>query len=101
MRHSHKQPQSRPKPSIVPYLLMLGGVVLLGLTAFLFWRGNASPKAAIEVKGSPALKADKESVDLGEVKLGQTVQVSFQISNAGDKPLRFTEKPYVEVKEGC
>jgi hypothetical protein len=80
---------------------MVGGVVLLGITVFMLLRGKASPTAALEVKGAPALKADRETVNLGEVKLGETVAVSFQIANVGDQPLRFTEKPYVEVKEGC
>jgi hypothetical protein len=80
---------------------VLGGVLLLGLTAFLFWRGGAASSAQIEVSGAPRLKADKEKVDLGAVQLGQTVQVSFKIANVGDKPLRFTEDPYVEVVEGC
>ena len=101
MPHSHKRPAPASKPSLVPFALIFSSAILFGVTVFMLLRGNASPKAAIEVKGSPALKVDKDSVDLGDVKLGQTVQVSFQISNAGDQPLRFAEKPYVEVKEGC
>ncbi len=99
MRHSHKRPQPKPKPSLVPYILVVGGVALLGLTAYLLWGG--APKVAVEVQGAPALKANREAVNLGEVKLGQTVEVSFQIANVGDQPLRFAEKPYVEVREGC
>jgi len=82
-------------------MLILGGVALIGLTAFLLARGSAAPKAAVEVKGAPALRADQTEINLGDVKLGQTVEASFQISNAGDQPLRFSEKPYIEVKEGC
>ena len=103
MRHSHKRPAPHRKSAnaLAPILLVLGGVLLLGLTAFLFWRGSAASSAQIEVTGAPSLKADKEKVDLGDVRLGQTVQVSFEIANVGDKPLRFTEEPYVEVVEGC
>jgi hypothetical protein len=82
-------------------MLVLGGVLLLGLTAFLFWRGGAASSVPIEVAGAPSLKADKEKVDLGDVRLGRTVQVSFEIANVGGKPLRFTGEPYVEVVEGC
>ena len=65
-------------------------------------RGSSGgAKAAIEVNGSPSMKVDKEQVDLGDVKLGQTVEVTFQVTNVGDQPLRFEEQPYIEVVEGC
>jgi hypothetical protein len=102
MKRSHKRP-SRHRQSanaLGPTLLVLGGMLLIGLTAFLFWRGNAASFTP-EVTGAPRLKADREEVNLGDVRLGQTVQVSFEISNVGDKPLRFTGEPYVEVVEGC
>ena len=102
MSHSHKRPthQRKSANAFAPILLVLGGVLLLGLTAFLFWRGNAAAFTP-EVTGAPRLKADKEKVDLGDVRLGQTVQVSFEIANVGDRPLRITGEPYVEVVEGC
>jgi hypothetical protein len=64
---------------------------------------NAAPtvQSTIEVKGAPALQVDKEKVDFGNVTLGQTVEVKFEVANVGDQPLRFTKKPYVEVIEGC
>lgn len=82
--------------------LTLGGVFLVGL-AFLFVRGNQNSQAlaAIEVNGAPSLKTDQEQVDLGNVRLGQTVQVSFRLTNVGDEPLLFSEQPYIEVVEGC
>ncbi len=82
--------------------LTLGGVFLI-VAAFLILRGgqDSQPLAAIDVNGAPSLIADQEQVDLGDVKLGQTVQVSFQLTNVGDQPLRFSEQPYIEVVEGC
>lgn len=104
---SHKKNKHRAsrksKSSFMLMLLTLGGVVLLGLAAFLVWRGRAEPSPAFtpQVTGAPKLKADREAVDLGDVRLGQTVEVSFEIANTGDQLLRFTEAPYVEVAEGC
>lgn len=85
---------------MIPILLGLGGLVLLIVAAVVIL-GGGKPKTAIEVSGAPSLKVDKDRVDMGAVKLGQTVEVSFLLSNAGDEPLRFNEQPYVEVKEGC
>ncbi|MBI3762635.1 MAG: hypothetical protein HY260_12360 [Chloroflexi bacterium] len=84
-----------------PLLLALGGVLLVGIAVLVAWRGSAAPKAAIEVSGAPKLKVNQEKVDLGNVPLGQTVRVSFEITNAGDRPLMFDAVPYVEVVEGC
>jgi len=60
-----------------------------------------APAFTPEVIGAAKLKVDKESVDLGDRKVGQPVSVSFEITNVGDQPLRFTQLPYIEVKKGC
>jgi len=54
-----------------------------------------------EVTGSPRLEVDKELADLGKVPLGKWVEVSFDLRNVGDRPLRFLEKPSIELVEGC
>jgi hypothetical protein len=84
----------------LPILIALGGLLLVAV-AFLALRDKPAPEAAIEVTGAPSLKVDKEKVDLGDVKLNQTVQVSFQLTNVGDQTLRFTKDPFIEVVEGC
>jgi hypothetical protein len=86
-----------------PLLLTLGGLALIAAALFAVWKSNQPTytEVPIEVEGAPSLKVDKEKVDLGDVKLGQTVNVSFQLSNVGDEPLRFTTKPQIEVAEGC
>src|SRR5512147_1889087 len=78
-------------------VMILSGIILVGL-AFLTLRGsqNSQSLAAIEVHGSASLKADQEQIDLGDVKLGQTVQASFRLTNVGDQPLRFSEQPFIE-----
>ena len=83
-----------------PLLIALGGLLLVAL-AFLALRDKPAPGAAVEVTGAPSLKVDKEKVDLGDVKLGKTVDVSFKLTNVGDETLRLEEQPYVEVVEGC
>lgn len=97
-RYSKKR--HRPKQKWLPVLLALGGVLLLSL-AFLAFRKDPAPKAAIEVIGAPILKVDQEKVDLGDMKFNQPAQVSFQLTNVGDQTLRFIKDPYIEVVEGC
>lgn len=90
--HRKKQPW--------PVLLLMGGLLLV-IGAILAFNKSPQPTAAIEVNGAPSLKVDQQKVDLGNVKLGQTVQVKFTLTNVGDQNLRFSEAPYVEVVEGC
>jgi hypothetical protein len=85
----------------MPVLLGLGGLALLVLAVLSFRGGNSGSKAGVEVNGSPSLKVDKEQVDLGDVKLDRTVEVTFKLTNVGDQPLRFNDQPYIEVVEGC
>jgi hypothetical protein len=97
-----KYPKNRQRQTTnwLPILIILGGLLLVGI-AFLTLRDKSAPGATIEVTGAPSLKVDKEKVDLGEIKLGKTVEVTFQLTNVGDKTLRFDEQPYIEVVEGC
>lgn len=91
----------RRKQLFWPLAMAAAGVFLLALVAITIFNRPSKPGAAIEVSGAPSLKVDQEKVDLGEVKLGQTVQVSFELTNVGDQALKFNEVPYIEVLEGC
>jgi hypothetical protein len=83
-----------------PMLLFAGGILLVMGAVFAFNK-PPQPKVPIEISGTPSLKVDQEKVDLGDVKLGQTVQVKFKLMNVGDQTLRFSKAPYIEVLEGC
>lgn len=96
-KYSRRQAQ---KSSLSLWLLLGGGLLLIIGAVFVFSRPSG-PQTEIEVTGASRLKVDKEEVNLGDVKLGQTVEASFQLTNVGDKTLQFTKAPYIEVKEGC
>lgn len=96
-----KYSKHRPQKSPWPLVLLVGGGLLLILGAVFVFNRPSGPKTSIEVSGSPSLKVDEEKIDLGNKKLGTTVEASFTLTNVGDQTLRFTEAPYIEVKEGC
>lgn len=99
-RRPDRRSSQEPAPWAV--LLIMGGLLLLGVAAYFVWgNGAANPPAAVEVKGSPRLKVDQDKIDMGDIKLGQTVEARFKLTNVGDQPLKFGEKPYIEIVEGC
>ncbi len=81
--------------------LIAAGVALIAFVVVQSASSNSTPPSAPLVTGGPALQVDKENVDFGNVALGQTVEAKFEVANVGDQPLRFTQKPYIEVIEGC
>lgn len=97
----NKKFTNRSKKMPWPIILLFGGGLLLLIGAFFVFNKPSESDGAVAGADSPALKVDKEKVDLGDVKLGQTVLVSFQLTNQGDKTLKFTKDPYIEVLEGC
>ncbi len=93
--------QKKQKAPIWLWAIIAAGVVLIAFVVIDTASRNSSPPPAPLVTGAPALQVDKEKVDFGDVKLGQTGEATFEVTNVGDQPLRFNEKPYVEVVEGC
>ncbi len=55
----------------------------------------------VEVQGRPAIKVDQELIDYGYKKWNTNLAFEIDVTNVGDQTLRFDEKPYVEVLEGC
>jgi cell division septal protein FtsQ len=98
---SKRRAARRRGPPLLTIFAVLGGLALVAVAlSALSGRGSSRP-AAVEVTGQPRLKVDKELVDLGNIRLGQTVDASFILTNVGDVSLRFEEVPYIEVVEGC
>jgi len=79
---------------------VIGSAIII-LLASLVGLQNKPTSYIAEVEGAPSLQVDEDKVDLGDIRLGTPMQTSFKIKNVGDQVLKFTQIPYVEVKEGC
>ena len=101
-----KQTRSADLGRLGGLLAIVAGVVVLAVAGFVLFGNPAAasgPSANFtpEAQGAPRFKTDKTKIDLGSIKLGQTVQAAFEITNTGDQPLRITADPFIEVVEGC
>jgi hypothetical protein len=80
-----------------PWMLVVVGAVLVAVAAFLF----ASRSGGGGAGGTPVISVDPESIDYGHQELGTNLTFEIKVSNRGDGVLRFKEKPYIQVLEGC
>ncbi len=106
-RARRKVPTRKENVTFLRALIALFSVVAVALTGYLVWSlatsgsSMGTPDVTPEVAGAPKLKVDHEKIDLGDIKLGNTVRTAFELTNTGDRPLQITGAPYVEVVEGC
>ena len=82
-------------------LIAVAGAALIVVALIGSGTNQSGATSKPQVSGGPALQVDREKIDLGDVPLGQTVSAQFEITNVGDQPLRFTQKPYIQVAAGC
>ena len=72
---------------------MIAGVLLIAAAIFMAFDGQDS--------GTPRLVVDQERIDYGDVAYDTPKTFTLRVTNAGDGVLRFKEKPYIQVLEGC
>ena len=83
------------KKSFLWALVAVGGVLLVA-AIFVF----ANPGSA-DSGGTPGIAVEEQNIDMGYIKLGETRTLNIKVTNTGNGTLRFKEKPYIEVLEGC
>ncbi len=107
-RKNKRRPSRRRKKKTLPMplILLLGGVLLAAAGFALAARNSnsgvtAADPSLVTVQGQPSLKVDQELIDYGDVKLNTNLTFTLTLTNVGDKTLRISETPYIEVREGC
>jgi hypothetical protein len=82
-------------------LILLGSAFIITTAFFQIRPYMPVAGAVLEVNGAPSIRIDRELIDFGDVNYERPVGATFQLTNVGDKPLKFTKNPYIEVVEGC
>lgn len=78
--------------------LLVSGILLIAAGAFLVFQKDSSYEAT---DGTPALAVDQEIIDYGNQHFNEMISFEITVTNTGDGTLRFTEDPFIEVREGC
>lgn len=82
-------------------LLGTVGLVIIGIAVVLLTRSGTPSNYTPEYTGGPRLALEQDFYDYGYLRLNTTVTTDVEISNVGDEPLKISEIPVVEVREGC
>jgi hypothetical protein len=92
---SKKHRRQKQKKSFPWPLVMIGGILLIA-AGFLFTKIGGGDGG-----GTPTITVDQQKIDYGDVKFGVNKTFAIRVTNTGTGTLRFKEKPYIEVLEGC
>jgi hypothetical protein len=79
-----------------PWLVIGLGAILVIVAAFLFANQGGG-----DASGTPVITVDQEKIDYGYVQFGNDKSFKITVTNTGNGVIRFKQKPYVEVLEGC
>ncbi len=90
-----KYRQHKPGKNFPWAIAVLGGLLLLA-AGFLFARQGRDGGG-----GTPSITVDQNKIDYGYVQFGNNKTFAIQVTNTGTGTLRFNDKPYIEVLQGC
>jgi hypothetical protein len=76
-------------------------IVIIGAMLITAGFGFARQRSSFSDEGTPAIAVDQRKIDYGNVKLNTDLSFTLKITNTGDGVLRFKDKPYIEVVDGC
>lgn len=97
---SRSKKRGRQKNNFPWPFLIFGGILLLVAAIFFATRAGGGA-AGGNANGTPKVAADPQKIDYGYVKFGNNETFKIKVTNSGTGLLRFKEKPYIEVLEGC
>src|SRR5574340_113630 len=93
LSHRNKTRPNHRNTGLVWPLLAFGVILVVAAIVLLGRQGDSA--------GTPRVAVDTNRIEYGYVKFGETRAFEVRVTNTGDGVLRFKEKPYIEVLEGC
>ena len=93
---------ARPFKRYLPQIVIGAGALVVAVVGLLVATSKGSSNDFVpEYTGGPRIDLAQEVYDYGYVTLNTTITTDVEIGNVGDKPLRITDVPQVQVMEGC
>lgn len=89
-----QKPRSPGRRRAFAWPIIVFGVILVAAAVLLLTRQG-------DDGGVPKIAVDQQKIDYGYVKFGETRAFEIAVTNTGTGALRFKQKPYIEILEGC
>jgi hypothetical protein len=97
---SNKYKKQKRNRSTWKYIV--AGVIGLALIAWAVSSFRSTPASLPAVSGgTPVVSVESKLIDWGNLKDFTNKTISFTVTNSGTGMLNFSEKPYIQVLEGC
>ena len=97
-RRRRQEERNRSLKTAIP--VVAGIIILLAVGYSLFTLATQSSRPVSGVVG-PRLQVDRDQIDLGRQKLGNTVRAVFNLKNLGDGTLNLNVPRTVTLLTGC
>lgn len=97
-RRRRDQERGQTLRTLIP---VVAGFILLLAVGYAFVRLTSQPATLNPGVVGPRLQVDRDSIDLGKQKLGNTVRAVFNLKNAGDGTLTLNVPRVVTLLQGC
>lgn len=99
-RERRRQQEERNRNLRTAIPVVAGIIILLAVGYAFFTQASQSSRPVTGVVG-PRLQVDRDQIDLGRQRLGNTVSALFNLKNVGDGTLNLNVPRTVTVLQGC
>jgi hypothetical protein len=97
-----KKYNRRKKHNRSAWKFIVIGVIGLALVAWVASSFRSTPASLPAVSGgTPVVSVESKLIDWGNLKDFTNKTISISVTNSGTGMLNFSEKPYIQVVEGC
>ncbi|MDE3091175.1 MAG: hypothetical protein KGJ80_17535 [Chloroflexota bacterium] len=99
-RERRRQQEERNKNLKIAIPVVVGIVAVLAVGYSFFMQATPARPVNTAVVG-PHLQVDRDQIDLGKQRLGNTVRALFNLKNTGDSTLKLNVPRTVTLLQGC
>ena len=100
-KKNRTQRRKRSAWRYIAWIYIAAGILGLVLLVWVVTSFRSTPAQPIVSVGTAVVSVDSKLIDWGNLKDFTNKTISIKVTNNGTCMLNFTDKPYIQVLEGC